>query len=389
MKKWVVLFAGIILQTILGGIYAWSAFVPSLTENYGFSKGQCGLVFGVMIAVFSVSTIPAGYFLNKFGPRITSLIGSIFFALGYILASFAGNSFFLIIISLGIIAGIGVGFGYVCPMSTGMKWFPKNRGLITGIAVAGFGGGAIILNYVVEYFVFNMNLVIGDVFLIIGIYFGLAAVISSLFLAEPLNHGYYVEKNNKISIKEHVFSKSFFTIILGMFAGTFSGLLIIGNLKPMMLSLGVGEFFATLSISIFSLGNITGRILWGKIYDRFKSAKTIKLSLISIFLTFVFFTLKLQVEFLIIVIFFAGMGFGGCFVVYASSVVEKFGMKLFSFLYPICFLSYGLAALIGPSTAGYLKDMSGSYSYAINVCIAMLFIVLIINYITEKRIKKV
>jgi OFA family oxalate/formate antiporter-like MFS transporter len=383
LKKWLVLCAGIIFQTILGGIYAWSSFVPVLIKNHGFSSGQCGLVFGIMIAVFSVSTIPAGYFLNKFGPRLTALSGSILFSSGYILASFAGNSYSLLVTSLGFITGIGVGLGYVCPMSTGMKWFPQNRGLITGVAVAGFGGGAILLNYLVEHFVYTVNLDIEEVFRIIGIYLGLAAIISSLLLSEPYSIKENTKEKKKDSLKKHIFSKDFLILSSGMFAGTFSGLLLIGNLKPVMLDFGMSEFLATSSISIFALGNITGRILWGKLHDRFKSSKTIRLSLTSILLSFVLLSVKLPYLITLFIIFLAGAGFGGCFVVYASSVVERFGIKLFSRVYPICFMFYGLAALTGPSFAGYIRDITGSYQtgiyFSVIIILISLFISIIIN----------
>ena len=82
MKKWVVLTGGIILQAILGGVYAWSAFVPSLTAQYGLTNRQSGLIFGVTIAVFTLAMIPAGRLLQAFGPRVTAGVGALLFAAG-------------------------------------------------------------------------------------------------------------------------------------------------------------------------------------------------------------------------------------------------------------------------------------------------------------------
>ncbi|MGM0444517.1 MAG: MFS transporter, partial [Fibrobacterota bacterium] len=149
--RWVVLMAGVLLQTAIGGIYAWSAFVPSLVEHHGFSRAQTGLLFGVQVIIFTITTLPAGKLLQKRGPRLTAAIGAVLFGLGYVLASFAGSSFAGLLLSLGVVTGIGIGMVYVCPLTTGMKWFPRNKGMVTGVAVAGFGAGAIALSAVAEY----------------------------------------------------------------------------------------------------------------------------------------------------------------------------------------------------------------------------------------------
>ena len=142
MKRWVVLMAGVVLQTILGGVYAWSAFVPALTGEHGLSNGQCGMIFGVTIAVFSVVMIPGGRLLQTLGPRITAGIGALLFAAGYVVASFSGGDFWVLVLGIGCLTGAGIGAGYVCPLTVAMKWFPSNQGLVTGVAVAGCRGGA-------------------------------------------------------------------------------------------------------------------------------------------------------------------------------------------------------------------------------------------------------
>ncbi|HMA62058.1 MAG TPA: MFS transporter, partial [bacterium] len=160
-NKWVNLIAGIIIQTILGGIYAWSIFVPHLINNYGLSKGQCGTIFGVSIAVFTLAMTLAGRILSRRGPRFTASIGAVLFLVGYLIASFSGGSFIILLVGIGLFAGSGIGFGYVCPLSVGMQWFPKHKGFITGVAVAGFGGGAIILSSVASHFLnAGMNVLI-------------------------------------------------------------------------------------------------------------------------------------------------------------------------------------------------------------------------------------
>ncbi|HAE37136.1 MAG TPA: hypothetical protein DCG57_00680 [Candidatus Riflebacteria bacterium] len=372
-EKWVVLAACIILQSILGGIYAWSSFVQPLTETFGLNRGQCGAIFGLTIAVFTIAMIPAGKFLNRHGPRTTALTGSILFATGHVLASYGSGSFISLLFCYGLVVGTGIGFGYVCPLTTCMKWFPENRGLVTGVAVAGFGGGAIVLSSVAEYLLYVQNYSVLELFRFTGAMFGSAAFVASFFIKDPPNHKTYAERSDNHDLFPHLLSRTFVLTFLAMFAGTFSGLLIIGNLKPMMLDFGLGEIHATLSISLFAIGNIFGRVIWGQIYDKFGSRGTILMSQTLLFAALLLLNTGESTSLLLATIFI-GAGFGSCFVVYASTIVDKFGVKLFASLYPICFLGYGLAAIVGPTTGGWLVDITGSFSSSINLSLATVFL---------------
>ena len=391
MQKWIVLAAGIILQAILGGIYAWSAFVPELTKNFGLTKGQCGSVFGLTIAIFTLAMIPAGKLLQKRGPRLTAGIGAVLYAIGHILASYSNGNFSYLLPSFGIVIGTGIGFGYVCPLTTGMKWFPDNKGLVTGVAVAGFGGGAIIQSSLAEHLMHAQNYSVMETFRFIGIAFGILAFISSLFMSEPSTQ---VNEKDKVdqkgpAIKEKIFTAKFGLIFMGMFAGTFGGLLVVGNLKPMMLSDGLSNFHATLSISLFALGNIIGRVLWGQIHDKLGSKKTIIVSLSFFFIAMLLLFPQSQAWLSLISVILVGAGFGGCFVVYASTVVEKFGVDIFPQLYPICFLAYGIAALTGPGLGGWLYDKTNSFNSGLITSLAVILTAtLIIGFLFERSEKK-
>ncbi|NLF96300.1 MAG: OFA family MFS transporter [Candidatus Riflebacteria bacterium] len=370
-EKWVVLAAGVVLQAVLGGIYAWSAFVPQLIEAANLSRGECGAIFGLTIATFAVTTMPAGHFLQKHGPRLTAMIGSLLFACGYLLASFTAGNFILMVLSYSLVIGTGIGFGYVCPLSTGMKWFPNNKGLVTGVAVAGFGGGAIILSSLSEYLIVDLNFGVFEVFRIIGIAMGGLAFFSSMFIVEPNSEHEQAVQADQQPLREHLQKRQFLLVFIGMFAGTFAGLLIVGNLKPMMLDFGLDPHSATITISLFAMGNILGRIFWGQVHDRLGSKITILLNFSFFFMSLMLLlhahgsqNLMMQITPMI------GAGFGGCFVIFASTIVEYFGVKLFARLYPVCFLGYGLAALTGPAIGGWLADTTNSFYTGINLSLA-------------------
>jgi len=362
MKKWIILFSGVILQTILGGIYAWSEFAVPLVEDYGLTRQQTGQIFGLTIAVFALSMNPAARLLHRFGPRLTASLGVFLYTCGYFLASRADGNFSLLLVSFGILMGSGIGFGYVCPLTVNMKWFPEKKGLVTGIAVGGFGAGAILISNLAQYLMHHHGYNLSQIFMFLALYPGAIAMLAVQTFSSPSDCSTKIKEQKKISFKSTLLSPEFLLILLGMFSGTFAGLLIIGNLKPMMLAAGLEEAIATLCISVFAAGNITGRVLWGQISDRLSPWKTILAAkLIFIFAITLLMMTGSDSALVLVACFSVGLGFGSCFVIYAAAVADLYGVKLFGKLYPLVFAAYGLAALTGPQTGGWLADFSGSY----------------------------
>ena len=148
--RYIILIASVVIQICLGGIYAWSELVPALEETVGLSIAQTQIIFGCLFGVFTVSMVLAGKLLYRFGPRVLAGVAGLFFGAGYLVASYSGGSFPLMLLGISLLAGIGTGTGYVCPLTTCMKWFPNHRGLVTGISMAGFGGGAVLLSALAE-----------------------------------------------------------------------------------------------------------------------------------------------------------------------------------------------------------------------------------------------
>lgn len=391
MQKWIVLAAGVILQMVLGSVYAWSAFVPFLKSDHGLSSSECSLIFGVTIATFTVVMIPAGRMLGRYGARPVAATGSVLFFLGYLIASFSGGSYPVILTGIGLITGMGIGAGYVCPLTVGMKWFPDNKGLVTGVAVAGFGGGAIVLSSLVEYM---LDMHDGDVlmsFRVLGLALGGVAFLASMFMSEPKSLVKCQASAVKtMSIGPYLATRSFWLLCLGMFAGTFAGLLTIANLHPLIHNMGFNNMVATLGISTFALGNSLGRILWGQFADKYGSSKILIISTLWLAISLLPLTFSQSSSgMLLVMTTAAGMGFGGCFVVYASCIVQRYGTDFFPRLYPICFLGYGFAGLVGPVIGGAIADATGSFNWGIWLGVFLVIVVLIIrlaiNYFEQKR----
>jgi OFA family oxalate/formate antiporter-like MFS transporter len=383
MKGYVVLAASIVIQVCLGSVYAWSVFVPSLTDSYGLTQAQSQIIFGTTIAVFTLSMVLAGKLQSRLGPAPVAFTGGALFGAGYLFSSFSGGTFIPLLLGIGVIAGAGIGFGYVCPIATCIQWFPKKKGLVGGIAVAGFGGGAVLLSALAGRLLAQGNSVL-EVFRFVGIWYGAAIVVSSLLLSTP--HRTTSRVSGKNPILDQVFSDArFWRLVVGIWAGTFGGLLVIGNLQPIGLASNVFSAMAAAAVGSFAVGNSLGRLGWGALADRI-GERAIPASLLSLGVAIALLALPFPISWLFVVVaFLAGFGFGACFVVYMAQTANEFGAENMAAVYPFVFLAYGFSGIVGPTAGGWLYDISGNYFAAILVGAGVVLLGAITQFLYMRR----
>src|SRR3712207_4669542 len=143
-NRWLIAAAGVVMQVALGAVYAWSVFRKPLSEEFDAEVAQVNIAFTLTIVFLGISAYFGGLWMARVGPRKVAVTAGLLYGAGIILASLSSSSIALLYITYGVIAGIGIGLGYIVPIATLIKWFPDKRGFITGIAVAGFGGGALV-----------------------------------------------------------------------------------------------------------------------------------------------------------------------------------------------------------------------------------------------------
>ncbi len=365
IKKYMTLVSAIITMVCLGGVYAWSVFVPGLISDYGLTASQTQFTFGLLIAVFTLAMIAGGKLEKIIGPRMLSLLSGVFFLIGYVTAFLSKGNPAVIILGIGVFAGIGTGFGYLIAITTPIKWFPDKKGMITGLSVAGFGGGAMLLSFIAETMIGN-NVDILKIFMIIGLSYGVLILLSSFLIFTPDADSKKESSKINVPLKEVIRSRANWGLFIGMFAGTFAGLLITGNLKPIGLSYGLSSATASLGISFLAIGNSLGRVVWGTISDFIGT----RLSIISalFMLSLVIFLVPLlaagKIMFLILALLI-GFGFGANFVLFAARISGVYGVEKLGSVYPYIFLSYGIAGITGPAFAGWQYDISASYTLSI------------------------
>lgn len=358
MSKYFNLFNSFVVMLCLGSVYAWSVFVPELKDNYGFSAAQTQIVFGALIAVFTLTMVLAGKWQHEFGSNVITFLSALFFGLGYFIAGTSNGNFFIVFFGIGILGGIGTGFGYLASITNPVRWFPDKKGLVTGIAAAGFGLGAVTLTWIAGSLIEKGSSIM-EIFRIVGVSYGLIIFLLSFKIEEPAWTSLSLPAMKKGFFKE----KNFIRLTVGIFCGTFAGLFVIGNLKPIGEQFHIKNDTLLLGITLFSVANFTGRLAWGLLSDYLSGKIVIPLAL-GLSGVFVFLIGSVQLTSVSYLIFSTALGFsfGANFVLFARESAHLYGVDNMGIIYPYVFLGSGVAGILGPTAGGYIADHFNNYS---------------------------
>ena len=286
-----VVLGAVLIQLCLGAIYAWSVFTKPLVEA-GWSKAETQGVFAAGLATFAIIMVIAGRIMPKFGPRVVAMAGGVVLGLGYFLAGLVGGtSFPAIFILIGIVGGAGIGLAYVVPIAVGMRWFPDKKGMITGLAVAGFGFGALLwVKLAGTWGKLIESQGLSTTFIIYGIVFLVAVVIGGIWMKYPPEdwkpEGWSPPKQadgakltGAVDFKsgEMLKTPQYYMILFTFIFGASAGLMSIGLMKLFPMEALMANGFEKASASaiagtamavFYSLANGIGRIAWGTISDK-------------------------------------------------------------------------------------------------------------------------
>ncbi|QEN05237.1 MFS transporter [Thiospirochaeta perfilievii] len=359
-QKLIILFGAVLMQISIGAIYSWTLFNEALHNKFNWDISDILLTNSLIIFVFAFTTMFSGRLLDRFGSRIIGTIGGILYGLGLILTSRA-DTLIELYLFYGVIAGIGVGFVYVCPLATCIKWFPKKKGLVTGIAIGAFGMGSLIFKTVIEALIINKG--VSQSFLWLGMIYLILTVTGSRLLKEPSkSHSDKHKENNSTlyTVRTMVKTKNFYFIWFSYLLACIGGLLLISSAVEVGLNVAHVTFTqATSAVIIISIFNTLGRLFWGIISD--KIGCRLSAMLMFILSALALFTISLipinifLFYFLIAIITFC---FGGFLVIYPTITSEYFGLTNLGRNYGLVYQAYGVAALIGP----ILLKHSNSYT---------------------------
>ncbi|PID78469.1 MAG: MFS transporter [Gammaproteobacteria bacterium] len=406
MNRWIVVFGAVLVQMCLGAIYAWSVFTPTLIEA-GWTTTQTMMAFSAALVGYSVVMVWAGLQLETLGPRFLAICGGLVLGTGYILAGlFAGTNFWMIFLFIGVMGGTGIGIGYVVPIAVGMEWFPDKKGLITGLAVAGFGFGATIwvkLAGSVGKLIANYG--ISKTFIIFGVIFSVLVSIGGMFMVKPpegwLPDGYEPDENENSdndneagasSVKELFSSLQYYLMFFTFIFSVGSGLMIIGVIKPFGIkALGAhgmnalnASAVAGTALAILSVANGLGRVIWGVISDKIGSKISLMvMASLQAGMLFIFSFMASQEMLFYAASAAIGFNFGGNFALFPTLTAEIFGTANVGKNYPFVFLAYAFGGTLCPIIGGKLGD-AGKFSLAFILCAVLCIIgVLLIGMVKK------
>jgi OFA family oxalate/formate antiporter-like MFS transporter len=352
-----VILSALLMQLCLGATYSWSVYVQHIKNILGISQAQAQVPFSVFYFVFPLTMIFSGTLVDKFGPRIAAISGGILFGSGWLLSSLGGSNFTYTVLGNGIIAGVGAGIAYIVPIATCIKWFPNNKGLVTGVAVAGFGGGAALVSTVAGYLL-KLNFTPFTLFGYFGITFIALIVFSGFFMRNP--PGFTKAASVKLGFKEVLTDKRFILLYFAMFTGLAAGFAINANIKELYKSATL--MTGVSAVSFFAIANAIGRVAWGGIFDRFNSRTIIQLNLLSqaalLFASPFVVTSPFGLQLFAAI---AGFNYGGVLVIYAGSVARVWGADKVGSSYGWLFSS-NIPGAVAPLFAGYFYDLTGSFT---------------------------
>lgn len=388
-NRGMVVVGAILIQLALGAIYAWSVFTPSL-KAVGWTAENTQWVFAIGLASFALFMVFAGKKLAIWGPQKLAWLGGIVLGIGYLLAGLiGGTSFWALLILIGLIGGAGIGFAYVVPIAVGMRWFPDKKGMITGLAVAGFGFGAMLwVKLAGQWGGLLENMGLSTTFVIYGIAFAAMVIIGGLWMKFPpegwVPEGYKATQTNAASKSDdpeftsnEMLSKiQFYLIFLTFVFSAGAGLMSIGLMKlyPMEALQNAGMSAAqasavagTAMAVFFSLANGLGRIIWGLLSDKLGRKTSIIIMTATQGIIVILFTYMAGTEVLLYLgATLIGFNFGGNFALFPTITADTFGAKNVGQNYPFVFLAYGVGGILGPIMGGKMGDL-GNFPLAFTI----------------------
>lgn len=358
-----VLFFSVLMQLCLGATYSWSMFVQPVRTATGLLQGSVQLPFTLFYFVFPATLFYSGRLVERFGSRKCALAGGILFGCGWITAGLGHLHFGFMAAGIGILAGVGAGLAYIVPITVCMHWFPRHKGLVTGIAVAGFGGGAALVTQISGYLIYTQDVTVFGTLMICGSGFLMLTTLSALFMVGPKRTGN--EPDTPVAFKKTALQRPFQLLYAAMFAGLAAGFAVNANLREIqpLPDLETGM----LAVSLFAVANAAGRIGWGYVFDRFTPAVIIQLNLV--FQACVLLLLPWLLTYRPVMLLFAtltGFNYGGVLVVYAATVGRIWGAAQVSRVYGWLF-SANIPAALSPILAGIVFDQFDTFTPALIV----------------------
>lgn len=367
-NRWRFVGAALVMQLCLGVLYSWSVFRTPIEVLNGWTKAQSIVPYRFSLLFFTIAMIFAGFWQDKKGPKLVGTVGGILLGVGCLLASFVSTNYTGLVFAYGILGGLGVGFAYVTPIATCVKWFPDKRGMIVGLAVMGFGAGSLIFAPVIERLIgadpAAFGTTIPRTFLILSVVFFICVIgAAQVYKVPPAGwrpEGWTPPSTMGASTKED-FTPSemlktwqFWALWIMYFLGTSVGITAIGQAAPLVKEAAKNAAMSgATALGIMSAFNGVGRLAWGSLSDKLgRNMTTVAMYATYIVACLLFLNPGAKTGsfgMLLVGLCFVGFSYGGYLALMPSFTADYYGAKNVGANYGIMFTAWGICGFVVPA----------------------------------------
>jgi OFA family oxalate/formate antiporter-like MFS transporter len=391
--RWLLAGAAVLVQLALGGVYAWSVFVNPFIQQMGWTRTQTTLPFTVAIGFIFVGTFVGGRIQDRVGPRPVVLTGGIVYSVGMTLASLVDtpDQLWLLVLTYGVVGGIGMGAGYIVPIAMLVKWFPDRRGLITGIAVAGFGAGALITAPVANRLIQADD--VSATFLPLGISYLLATVLGGAFFRNP-PEGYAVPGFEAVArsgapasytLAEALRTPQWYRLVAILALNVTAGIALVSQAAPAAQSIaGMSAASAAGLVGILGIFNGVGRVLWGWGSDHMGRMPAFVAMFAIQVACFALLPSARSAALFSVLAALVYLCYGGGFGTMPAAAADFFGPKNAGGIYGAMIVAWSLGGVVGPLAIAAIVDATGGFATPSYIIAGMAALSIVLPLTTSK-----
>ncbi|PYZ93874.1 MFS transporter [Salipaludibacillus keqinensis] len=403
-NRWLIALSAIAIHLSIGAAYAYSVYTNPIRDTLGWSTTGITLSFTIMMALAGIAAAFFGPFVEKNGPRKSAILAAILFGLGQAGAgvAVAVDSLLLFLLTYGLASGLGMGIGYIAPVSTLVKWFPDRRGLATGMAVLGFGTGALITAPIAANLMGTIG--ISMTFYILGISYFILMVIGASYIAPPpegwmpegmekdIASGKKVVKKDlsQLTAREAVKTSRFWMLWCMMLINVTAGIMMISVASPMAQEVvGLSAAGAATMVGIMGIFNGGGRLGWAAISD-YVGRPTVFITFFVLqliaFITMPSITNVLLFQALVFIVVSC---YGGGFSNLPAFIGDLFGTKQLGAIHGYLLTTWSLGGILGPLLVSQIRERTESYIPVFYVFTGLILVAFFVSIFLQLDIKKI
>lgn len=399
-NRWLIAASAVGIHISIGSVYAYSVMTNPVKDIFDVDGSVIKWAFKIAILLLGLSAAFLGRWVEKVGPRISGTTAGLFYGIGILGSGLAVQleSLMLFYLCYGVIGGIGLGLGYITPVSTLVKWFPDRRGLATGMAIMGFGFAALIFGPVMQSLFDAVG--VSNAFYILGVIYMVLILSSARYMEKPpegfLPEGFKPGEGKKIkadianiNANEALKTSRFYYIWIMMFINISCGIAVIAAASPMMQEkLSYTPMEAAAVVGLIGVFNGLGRILWSSLSDYLGRANTYIVFFVFQILAF-YFLPKIGMELAFLIVLFTVITmYGGGFATLPAFLGDLFGTKQLGAIHGMVLTAWALAGVVGPTIYDVVKTSTGSLDETLVVFAGLFVVAFIVSLLMKIQVSK-